>query len=113
MTWTGSTLKLASILNDLNVFHPNLHFTHQQPSTSIDFLDLTIYKGFTFPCTNLLDTKNILTYTQNVHFTSDHPMNMFKAIIKGECIRCVRTNTTYETYATMVHTFRAQLRKRN
>ena len=116
MIWTGPTLKLTSFLNDLNAFHHNLHFTHQQSPTSIDFLDLTIYKSLTFPFTNLLDTKTFqkhLNLYQYLHFTSDHPINIFKAIIKGECISYVRTSTTYETYAAMVHTFKVRLRKRN
>ena len=115
MIWTDSTDELTLFLNDLNRFHPNLHFTHQHSPSSIDFLDLTIYKGFSFAITNILDTKTFqkqLNLYQYLHFTSSHPQNIFKAIIKGECIRYVRTNTTYETYATTVHNFKKRLRKR-
>ena len=114
MVWTDTTDKLNSF-RDLNGFHPNLRFTHQQSQHSIDFLDLTIYKGTQFNTCNILDTKTYqkpLNLYQYLHYTSAHPPNVFKAIVRGECIRYVRTNTSYETYATMVHAFTQRLRKR-
>ena len=114
--WTDTTDKLTSFLNNLNSFHPNLNFTNQQSPHSIDFLDLTIYKGPTFHFTNILDTKTYqkqLNLYQYLHYTSNHPTKVFKAILKGECIRYVRTNTTYETYIVTVHNFRERLRRRN
>ena len=114
--WTESTQELTSFLADLNSFHPNLHFTHQNSTSSIDFLDLTIYKGTAFHFTNILDTKTFqkpLNLYQYLHFSSNHPRNILKAIIKGKCIRYARTNTTYETYAATVFSFKQRLLKRN
>ena len=37
----------------------------------------------------------------------------FKAVIKGECIRYIRTNTTYDTYTAVLHCFKKRLLKRN
>ena len=116
MIWTGSALELTSFLTNLNTFHPNLHFTHQHSSSTIDFLDLTIYKSTTFHFTNILDTKTFqkpLNLYQYPHFSSHHPHKIYKAIIKGECIRYIRTNTTYETYAATVQILKLRLRKRN
>ena len=84
------------------------------PST-INFLDLTIYKGPHFPFTNILDTKTYqkpLNLYQYVHFTSTHTNNIFKSIIKGEGIRYVRTNTTEQLYLATVHIFTQRLSKR-
>ena len=50
IVWTNSTKSLISFLQDLNSFHPNLRFSHEYSETSIDFLDLTIFKGPTFHC---------------------------------------------------------------
>ena len=114
--WTDSSDKLARFLQDLNSFHTSLHFTHQLSHQSIDFLDLTIYKGFTFPFTNLLETKTYqkqLNMYQYLYYTSIHPQKTFKAVIKGECIRYIRTNTSYETYAAMTHCFKKRQLKRN
>lgn len=116
MIWTDTHDKLNNFLTDLNSFHTNLNFTHEQSSFTVNFLDLTIYKGTHFHFTNLLDTKTFhkpQNLYQYLHFTSAHPPKVFKALIKGECIRYVRTNTTYETYIATVHEFKARLRKRN
>ena len=116
MIWTDSADTLDSFLHDLNSFHTNIQFTHKQSPSTIDFLDLTIYKGFPFHVTNILDTKTLqkqLNLYQYLHYTSFHPKNIFKAIIKGECIRYIRTNTMYDTYEATIHTFKKRLRKRN
>ena len=54
-----------------------------------------------------------LNLYQNLHFSSHNPRNILKAIIKGECIRYARTNTTHETYAARVFSFTQRLLKRN
>ena len=114
MAGTDTTEILNSFLKDLNGFHQNLRFTHQQSQHSIDFLHLMIYKGTQFNTYNILDTKtyqNPLNLYQYLHYTSAHPPKVFKAIVRGECIRYVRTNTSYETYAAMVHAFTQRLHK--
>ena len=55
--WTNSIDELETFLDQLNYFHPNLSFTHNSSYTSIDFLDLSIFKGYQFSITNILDTK--------------------------------------------------------
>ena len=55
--WTDTTETLTSFLNDLNHFRPSLTFTHEHSTASINFLDLTIYKGFNFHITNTLEIK--------------------------------------------------------
>ena len=98
MIWTDTSDRLTSFLTDLNSYHPNLHFTYQQSPDSVDFLDLTIYKSDTFYFTNILDAKTFqkqLNLYQYLHFTSNHPQNIYRAIIRGECVRYVRTNTNY------------------
>lgn len=116
MIWTDTHDTLNNFLTNLNSFHTNLSFTHEQSPYMVNFLDLTIYKGRQFHFTNLLETKTFhkpQNLYQYLHFTSAHPLKVFKAIIKGECVRYVRTNTNYETYIATVHEFKARLRKRN
>ena len=72
MIWTDTT-------EELNNFLTNLNFTHEYSYLTIDFLDLTIYKGTHFPYTNLLDTKtfqNHKTYT-NTYTTDHHTLKTF------------------------------------
>ena len=97
---------------NLNQFNSSLTYTHQSSSTSIDFLDLTIYKGPNFPNTSILDTctfqkpQNLYQY---LHYSSNHPKSLFKAIITGELIRHVRTNTREEQYVAMTKLFENRL----
>ena len=110
LNWTKTKRELYTFLNS---FHPNIRFTHEH---SINFLDLTVFKGPQFAFTNLLDTKTFqkpLNLYQYLHFSSSHPKNVFKSIIRGECIRYIRTNTTYETYKATVLLFTQRLQKRN
>ena len=116
MIWTGSRESLTTFITELNLFNSNLSFTHEISDTTINFLDLIIHKGPSFPFTNILDTK---TYTkpqnlyQYLHFNSAHPPKIFKALIKGECIRYVRTNTTYDSFRAAAHLLKLRLRKRS
>lgn len=116
LIWTDPVDSLQVFLKELNSFHPNLCFTHHLGHDSIDFLDLSIFKGHRFNLTNILDTKTFqkqLNLYQYLHYTSNHPDKVFKAVIKGECIRYVRTNTTYETYAAILIDFQKRLLRRN
>ena len=115
LIWPDTLENLTTFLRDLNSFHPSLHFTFKHSSSTIDFLDLTIYKGDQFHFSNILDTKTFqkpLNLFQYLHFNSEHPIATFKAIIKGECVRYVRTNTRHETYIATVQLFKQRLTKR-
>ena len=104
-----------SFLHDLNHFHPSLTFTHEHSTASINFLDLTIYKGFNFHITNTLQIKTFqkpLNLYQYLHYSSAHQDQVYISIIRGECIRYIRTNSTKETYCAMLFLFKQRLLKR-
>lgn len=75
MIWNNTEEELLQFLTALNTFHPSLHFTYTYSYNSIDFLDLTIYKGPNFsptPSTQKRTKKNrtsINTYIirQTIH----------------------------------------------
>ena len=113
--WTKSQEQLETFLMELDNFHPNLHYTYEYSTRSTDFLYLTIYKGPHFQHTKHLDTKTFQkaqNLYQYLHFTSCHQRNIHKAIIIGECIRYVRTNTSKENYNRIVHLFETRLHVR-
>ena len=115
MIWTDTTEKLLVFLQALNAFHPHLNFTHKHSQQMVDYLDLTIYKGTYFNFTNILDTKTYqkpLNLYQYLHYTSNHQPQIYKSIIKGETIRYIRTNTSYETYNATLQKFKQRLLKR-
>ena len=88
--------ELKQLLKARIEFNPSLHFTYTYSQNSVDFLDLTIYKGPTLSYTLTLDTK---TYQkppnlyQYLYYTSNQTRQVHKAITTGVCIRCVQTNT--------------------
>ena len=115
LIWTDCPESLKQFLNSLNTFHHSLKFTWTQSQTAVDYLDTTIYKGPLFQITNLLDIK---TYRkpknlyQYLFYTSSHPQSVFNALIKGECVRYVRTNYFVETYTAATQLFKQRLLKR-
>ena len=113
--WTHPEDTLKEFLTALNNFHPSLTFTFDFSQTSTDYLDITIYKGPQFLFTNSLDTKTYQKHQnlyQYLYFTSNHPKKQHKAIITGECVRYVRTNTTQNEYDTMIKLFKERLKRR-
>ena len=97
--WTES---LEKFLSELNKVHPSVHFTQQHCSTSIDFLDITIFKGTGFEYINLLDIKTYQKQNnlyQYLHYSSEHPHSVFEGLISGECIR---TNTLECNFNTII-----------
>ena len=115
MIWTDSETELKEFLIDINQFNPALKYTHQYSPSTVDFLDLTIYKGPSFLITNILDTK---TYQkphnlyQYLHYSSSHQKAVFKSIITGELTRYVRTNTSEDNYEAIKHLFKLRLLSR-
>ena len=110
--WTDSEEDLNQFLSDMNSFNPALQYTHQYSSFSVDFLDLTIYKGPLFSYTNTLDTKTFQksqNLYQYLHYTSCHQNAVYKSTIIGELVRYVKTNTLEVNYEVMKSLFRKRL----
>ena len=106
---------LSQFLTDLNSFHPNFRFTHSVSSLSVDFLDITIYKGPDFRVTNKLDIKTFQkaqNLYQYLEFTSAHPKNIYSSIILRECNRHLRNNSRPETFEASIKTFQKRLQER-
>ena len=116
MIWQHTEQDLVHFLHNLNSFNPSLQYTHNHSPHEVDFLDLSIYKSPLFPFTNLLDTKTYQKSNnlyQYLHYTSNHDKKIFKAIITGELIRYVRTNTLKENYVAMTKLLKARLLTRS
>ncbi len=61
MAWDGDQDSLKQFVRYLNNAHPTIKFTYECSPTTVDFLDLTLYKGPRFELENKLDTKPQLT----------------------------------------------------
>ena len=91
--WDGDTASL-NFLVSLNSTHPNISFTSTSDQHSVDFLDITVYKGASFSTTGILSYKPYSKATNHhlyVHANSHHPVCTKQAIIKAEAIRLMRS----------------------
>ena len=91
--WPGSQQSLDHFIQYLNGAHPTIKFTCESSPHSVDFLDVTIYKGDRYRSTGTLDIKPFFKPTnkfQYLEYSSAHPRNMFRGLIKGELTRLLR-----------------------
>ena len=106
---------LQHFMNKMNSYHPCLQFTFTTSNTSVDFLDVTIYKSQNFHLTNTLEVKTFQkqhNLYQYLHYSSHHPTPTYKGLIKGECIRYIRTNTSKANYLNQTRLLHKRLLKR-
>jgi hypothetical protein len=103
------------IIKEFNELDPNIELTWTISTTSIDFLDLVIFKGERFYLSGILDTnihqKQLNKYLY-VPFNSFHTIRTKKAIITGELIRYIRSCSSQITYIDIKRKFYSRLRAR-
>jgi len=81
--WPGDASELDNFVKYLNRAHPTIKFTYESSSTSVDFLDITIYKGNRFHRHRKLDVKPFFKATnkfQYLQYNSAHPRNTFRSL---------------------------------
>ena len=99
--WPGPQSELKQFLKYLNEAHPTINFTYESSTKSVDFMDLTIYKGPRHNSSLILDIKPFFKPTnkfQYLEFSSAHPRNTFASLTKGELTRLLRACSNEETY---------------
>ena len=99
--WPGTQSEVQSFINYLNSAHDTIKFTHECSDNSVDFLDITIYKGNRFRNSQLLDVKPFFKKTnkfQYLEYSSSHPKQTFKSLIKGELTRLLRACSDANAY---------------
>ena len=91
--WLHGKEKFLSFFEILNTHLPGIKLTYVYSETSIDFLDITIYKGTRFKECSILDTKVFFKPTdthQLLHTKSFHPRHVFTSVIKSQVLRFSR-----------------------
>ena len=102
--WPGSPNDLKIFIDYLNRAHPTIKFTYECSNASVDFLDLTIYKGDRYKTTHHLDIKPFFKTTnkfQYLSYSSAHPRMTFSSLIKGESTRLLRACSSEDEYNTV------------
>ena len=99
--WPGNKEDLDKFIRYLNRSHPSIKFTYECSNHTVDFLDLTIFKGDRYKHNYTLDIKPFFKKTnkfQYLHYTSAHPRNTFSSLLKGEHIRLLRACSDVTEY---------------
>lgn len=96
MIWDHGRQNLISFLDIMNAHHPNVTLTANIQENSIDFLDVTIFKGPLLHEKLIFDTKVYFKPTdthQLLHKASFHPKHTFRGILKSQIMRFYRICT--------------------
>jgi len=100
--WPGSPEQLQNFIDYLNRAHPTIKFTCECSTTSVDFLDITIYKGKRYNRERTLDVKPYFKKTnkfQYLEYSSAHLKNTFRSLVKGELTRLLRACSDTDEYS--------------
>jgi hypothetical protein len=98
--WPGTLEQFAEFETFVNSIIPNIHITFTISSTSVNFLDITLFKHETAGV-HTIETKPYFKETdthQLVHTKSFHPHHTFKGIVKSQFIRLKRLSSFKHDY---------------
>lgn len=115
--WPHTVDEFEQFFHLLNNHRESIKFQQTISDTSIDFLDVTIYKGNNYKYYKKLDTKVFFKPTDThelLHKSSFHPKHTFAGIIKSQLIRYWKICSDTECFNLACSTlFRALRTKRN
>ena len=100
--WPGSLASFEEFMTYLNSRHPTIKFTSEASQASVNYLDLTIYKGDRFYTDHILDIRPYFKPTNKFQYLqplSAHPRRTFRAVLKGEHVRLLRACSDETSYA--------------
>ena len=115
MIWKGSREELDIFHQHLNNQMAAIKFTMEASTESIVFLDLKIQKGSRFRQRGILDLQLHIKATNPqcfLHFSSCHPFQTFKTIIRGEIIRTLRCTSSQTVFITILERLFQKFRRR-
>ena len=111
----GTENEIKMFFSIANNHHPLLKFTYEYSTTSINFLDVTIYKGQRFYANGILDLKIFFKPTNSfnyLHRQSCHSKHVFSGFIKGEAIRHIRNTNEQNEVEKTLSNFKLRLKGR-
>lgn len=105
LVWEDTKESLQCFLNRLNSKLPTIKLSMDLSQQSVDFLDLTIFKGSRFQREGILDIKPFSKPTasfQFLHYRSCHAPQIFTNVVKGEALRTLRNSSSLETFTSEI-----------
>lgn len=113
--WTHSDEDFQSFFRTLNEHHDSIKLKSSVSDSSIDFLDVTVFKGPRFQKENILDTKVFFKPTdthQLLQKASFHPKHTFSGIVKSQFLRYNRICNNKADFEEACSILISSLRKR-
>jgi uncharacterized protein (UPF0297 family) len=101
MIWQHTKAEFDEFFEILNNHDPNIKLKATIDEMSVDFLDVTVYKGLKYETTGYLDYKVYFKPTdshQLLHKKSFHPPHTFKGIVKSQIIRFHRNSSDRKNF---------------
>ena len=107
LIWPPENQDFTTFVQFLNSYHPNIKFTATSSSTSINFLDLTLYKGQLLTINDLLNIKtfqkkttssNTSTSVQTTQNVLSNPLSLVIAPDTSEPTQTKQIITTKYNY---------------
>lgn len=114
--WNHSKEDFDHFVTILNNHHPSIKLKPTLHSSSVDFLDVTTFKGIRFRETGHLDTKLYRKPTDTItllHFDSFHPKHVFKGLLKSQILRINRICSSKDDTDAEINNLCNALKKRN
>jgi hypothetical protein len=111
----GTESQALDFIKALNNAEPGIKLTHTCSLTSVDFLDITIQKGFRYKKEKKFDIK---VYQKKMNqylylpFNSYHTPKQKLGFIKGESIRYARISSNKKDYLALLELFQQRLKRR-
>ena len=115
LIWSHSIDDFWTFFNTLNNHHPTIKLKATINASSIDFLDVTIFKGSGFHEHGKLDSKVYFKTTDThelLHKSSYHPQHTFRGILKSQITRFYRICTQELDFEIACQTLFRVLRQR-
>ena len=115
--WPHSLEHFNQFFDLLNNHRQSIKFQYTISESSVDFLDVTVYKGQKYMHEQILDTKVFFKPTDThelLHKSSFHPKHTFAGIIKSQIMRFWRISSDTHNFDLACSTlFKALREKRN
>ena len=113
--WTDTAISLKLFEIEANQMHASLKFEQNNSTDSVNFLDITIFKGDRFKNNGILNTKIYTKPTNKFQYldrSSAHSESVFKAFLKGELLRARRNCSSESDLWDYIEKFRIRTQAR-